>query len=265
MTAARWILAALALWAFLAWGAHRMRFHPMRHPDGDWRAQERLGALDIGLTAWDGVKLHGWWVQPENPRTATLFLHGNAGNVTHRADSFEALRQAGSAVLCIDYRGYGKSEGSPSEPGLYRDAEAAYQVLRQRGWAAERIVLHGESLGTAVAVELATRVPAAGVVLEAPFPSLQAVAREVLPVIGPLLIWGFDSGSRIANIKAPLLVIHGRRDDIIPYPLGEQLFAAARAPKRLVALETAGHNDIASAGGAPYRDALRDFHVSLGR
>ena len=111
------------------------------------------------LQAADGVKLHAWWLKAPGSRVATLFLHGNAGNVTHRAGHMLAIAEAGSSVLVIDYRGYGRSEGRPDEAGLYADAEAAYQHLLAAGYTPDRIVLHGESLGTAVAVELASRRP----------------------------------------------------------------------------------------------------------
>ena len=160
-----WLVGAVVIYGLLYWLAGRSVYYPMRHPDGMWELQQQTGAADVWLTATDGVKVHAWWTPAREARFATLFLHGNAGNVTHRTGHIGEITAAGSSILVIDYRGYGKSEGSPSEAGLYRDAGAAYDHLTAAGYKPDRIVVHGESLGTAVAVELAARRPCAGVVL----------------------------------------------------------------------------------------------------
>jgi fermentation-respiration switch protein FrsA (DUF1100 family) len=207
------------------------------------------------------VRLHAWWVPSANARVSTLLLHGNAGNLTHRAPYMLLLKAAGSSVLALDYRGYGRSDGRPSEKGLYADADAAYEHLKSRG---SPIVIHGESLGSAVAVELACRRPCAGLVLEAPFTSARDVAATVLPGIGPLLVSGFDSKQRIARLRTPLLVLHGDRDEVIPFRLGRALFDAAPEPKTFWTVRGAGHNDLVDAAGLEYRDRLRRFYESLG-
>lgn len=254
------LLVVAGLWAALAWLAHRSAFFPMRHPQGWWSVQRDLGAEDVWLTARDGVKLHAWWLEAPEARAVTLFLHGNAGNVTHRGAAMREIVGAGSSVLLLDYRGYGKSGGTPSEGGLYRDADAAYDWLIGRGVRADRIVLHGESLGTAVAVDLAARRPCRALVLEAPFPSARAVAGSVLPGIGPLVMWGFDSKSKIAAVHVPLLVIQGESDEVIDIALGRELFAAAKEPKTFWALPRGGHNNIVEAAGPEYRKRLREFY-----
>lgn len=243
-----------------------MTFHPAAYPDGWWDLADRLGAEDVSLEAVDGVRLHAWRVPAAGEAAAatTLFLHGNAGNLTHRIAHIEAIARAGSDLLILDYRGYGKSEGSPSEEGLYRDAAAAYDWLVESGAPADRIVCHGESLGTAVAADLATRRPCAGVILEAPFPSRAAVAARVLPVLGPLLARGFDTAAKLATIEAPVLVVHGTADGVIPHSLGRETFAAAREPKELWSLPGAGHNDIVERAGAEYGRRLRAFYRGLG-
>ncbi|MCC6392204.1 MAG: alpha/beta fold hydrolase, partial [Bryobacterales bacterium] len=190
---ARLGLVAAGGYAALSFLAHRSIYYPMRYPEGWWNEQRSLGAEDVQIVTRDGVKLHGWWKETRGSEIATLFLHGNAGNVSHRGRSIRAITEAGSSVLALDYRGYGKSEGSPSETGLYADADAAYDWLIGKGYDAARLILHGESLGTAVAVELASRRSSRGLILEAPFPSARAVAGTVLPVVGPALVWGFDS------------------------------------------------------------------------
>jgi hypothetical protein len=259
-----YLLIAAAGFVLLMWLANRSLFYPLRYPHGEWDLQAALGARDIVVNAPKFVRLHAWWVQPENPRGVTLFLHGNAGNVTHRATALLALKEAGMAVLLIDYRGYGKSTGSPSEQGLYEDALAAYGVLLSSGWQPRRIVLHGESLGTAVAIDLAARRECAGVVLEAPFPSARAVAARVLPFLGPLLVWGLASDEKIGRVRAPLLFFHGDRDEVIPYDLGRALYDRAPGVKYFETVPGAGHNDLPLTAGPAYIERLRRFYSSLG-
>lgn len=256
-----WLVAAAAGWCLLAWMANRSAYFPMKYPEGDWEEREKVGAEDVWMAS-DGARLHGWWKQTEGARAAVLFLHGNAGNVSHRATAIEDLAAAGAAVMVIDYRGYGRSEGWPTERGLYQDADAGYEWLRAKGWGEDRIVLVGESLGSAVAVELASRKSCAGVVLEAPFPSARAVAARVLPVLGPALVWGFDSLSRIAEMRAPLLIIHGDRDEVIDYDLGMALYNAAPGPKAHWTVQGGHHNDLHCVNPAAYRERLRTFMMN---
>lgn len=254
------ILAALA--GALVWLANRSAFFPMRYPAGEWTRQTEAGAQDAWFTTSDHVRIHAWWKPLPGARAVTLFLHGNAGNVTHRAAAMREIAAAGNAVLVPDYRGYGRSNGRPTEQGLYRDADAAYEWLIAQGWPPRRIILHGESLGTSIATDLAARRACAGLILEAPFPSARAVAARVLPLIGPLLVWGFDTRAKIAHVHAPLLVIHGTADEVIDYTLGQELFAAASEPKTLWAIPGAHHNDIAATAGPAYREHLRSFMMN---
>ncbi len=259
-----WPLLGAFSYGVLYFFVQRSVYFPFKYPQGFWEAQSQLGAADVWLRASDGVRLNAWWFAPREARLATLFLHGNAGNVTHRAGHIQEITAAGSALLVLDYRGYGRSEGRPSEKGLYADAEAAYQHLLTTGYRPEQIVLHGESLGSAVAVDLAARRPCGGVVLEAPFTSARDVAARVLPVLGPLLIWSYNSKEKIERVRAPLLIMHGDRDEVIPFDLGRALFERAREPKTFWAVPGAGHNDIVPAAGAAYRERLRSFYQSLG-
>jgi hypothetical protein len=256
------ILALFAAVAALAWLANRSAFFPMQYPAGDWTGQTALGAQDVWLTTSDGLKIHAWWKPLAGAKAVTLFLHGNAGNVTHRAAAMVEIASAGNAVLVPDYRGYGRSGGRPTEQGLYRDADAAYDWLLARGWAAGQIILHGESLGTSVATDLAARRRCAGLILEAPFPSARAVAAHVLPVVGPILVWGFDTRKKIRALRAPLLIIHGASDEIIDFALGQEVFAAAPSPKQFWAVAGAHHNDIAATAGSAYRERLRSFMMN---
>jgi fermentation-respiration switch protein FrsA (DUF1100 family) len=262
----RFLLVGLLMaivYGALRFAANSAVYHPLRYPDGLWNLQREIGATEVWLTARDGVKVNAWWIVAPGARLVTVFFHGNAGNLTHRIEHMRAIIGAGSSLLLLDYRGYGKSEGKPSEAGLYMDADAAYQWLIDQGHAPERIVIQGESLGTAVAVDLAARKACAGVVLEAPFNSASQVAAGILPLLGPLIMRGFDSKAKIGKVRARLLIIHGDRDEIIHYELGRDLFAAAPEPKSFWTVEGAGHNDLLVVAGGGYRQHLEAFYASL--
>jgi hypothetical protein len=227
-------------------------------------AQLGLPAEDIWFVAEDGVRLHGWFVPaPGAAEVTLLWFHGNAGNISHRLDHLRRLRDRLTVHICIvDYRGYGRSEGRPSEAGLYRDARAALAgVRRDPRVRPDRIVYFGQSLGTAVAVELAIHETPLGLVLESPFTSLRAMGRVVYPWLPVNLLVGnqFDSLSRIPQARAPLLILHGDRDEVVPFAQGRQLFEAAAGPKFFHAIRGAGHNDTYLVGGPPYLDAWHAF------
>ena len=263
----RFVLVGLVLlvivYGLLRFAVSGAVYYPLRYPDGWWNRQGEVGAAEVWLTTRDGVKLNAWWIAPPGSRLATVFFHGNGGNLTHRVDHMRAIVSAGSALLILDYRGYGKSEGKPSESGLYADADAAYQWLIDRGYAAKQIVIHGESLGAAVAVDLAARKPCAGVVLEAPFNSGAQVAASVLPVIGPLLMREFDSKAKVGKIRAPMLFMQGERDKVIPYKLGRDLYDAAPEPKSFWTIDGAGHNNLLDVAGDRYREHLVAFYATI--
>ena len=258
-----WPAVALSAYGLLWFLAGRSVYFPFKYPQGQWDLQPVLGAEDAWIEASDGVKLHGWWIGRPDAAVTTLHLHGNGGNITHRAAIAREIVRAGSSILLLDYRGYGRSEGRPSEAGLYRDSDAAYDYLIAKGVRPDRLVIHGESLGSAVAVDLAVRKPSAGLVLEAPFTSARAVAARVLPGLGPWLIGGFDSKSKIQKVRVPLLLIHGDRDEVIDYELGRELFEAAPEPKRFWSVEGARHNDLLHTSGDEYRRRLAEFYSSL--
>jgi len=256
-------LIAGTAFAALSYWANRSVYYPSKYPDGYWNEQSRLGAADVWLNTADGVRIHAWQVHQGNV-LVTLFFHGNAGNLTYREPHSREITSAGSSILMLDYRGYGKSTGRPTEHGLYADADAAYDYLLKAGYRPAQIVIHGESLGSAVAVDLASRRPCAGIVLEAPFASARDVAQTVLPVVGPMLVWGFNSREKIGRVRAPMLFIQGDRDEIIPLRLGQALYAAAPEPKSFWVVPGAGHNDIVEEGGAAYGQKLRAFYQTLG-
>ncbi|MEN6532855.1 MAG: alpha/beta hydrolase [Bryobacteraceae bacterium] len=265
MTKAFAWLAIAGITYGVAWlVANRAIYYPMKYPAGWWEARTQAGATDVWLTAADGVRLHAWWIPLPESKIATLYLHGNAGNLSHRIGHLREITAAGSSVFIIDYRGYGRSEGHPTEKGLYADAEAGYRHLVNAGYVPEEIILHGESLGTAVAVDLASRLKCGGVVLEAPFTSAGDVAGSMLPVLGRGLVWGFDSERKISNVHAPVLIFHGDNDEVIPYRLGRRLFEAANEPKFFRPVPGAGHNDIVETAGERYREWLSEFYRNIG-
>ncbi len=197
----------------------------------------------VRLRATDGVDLSAWWIPAQASRGALVFAHGNGGNMSHRLDKAAHLRSLGLSVLLFDYRGYGGSGGAPTEEGTYADMDAALDhVVRRRDAAPPRVVLYGESLGGAVAVEAATRHACAAVVVESTFTSLRAMARHYYPLVpSGLLRLRYDSAGRIGAVRCPVLVLHSREDDIVPYAMGRALFAAAREPKRFADLR-GSHN-----------------------
>jgi fermentation-respiration switch protein FrsA (DUF1100 family) len=223
---------------------------------------------DLQFRAADGTRLHGWLV-PGGGEASLLWFHGNAGNISHRVELLRELHDHLEATIFIlEYRGYGDSEGTPSEEGLYLDAEAALKAMTSHaGIPAEQVVLFGQSLGAAVAVELATRQVPSGLVLESAFTSVRDMARHHYPwlPVASLLRNRFDSLSKIERAKTPLLMIHGENDRITPLRMGEALFGAAREPKRFQLIQGADHNDVHLLGRREYFAALRQFLSELRR
>ena len=258
-----WLIALALACVALYYLANRAIYYPMKFPHGLWEMQTQLGASDVWLDTPDHVRLHGWWVPSPGSRFATLFLHGNAGNLTHRAAQMREIVAAGSSVLILDYRGYGRSQGWPTEKGLYTDSEAGYIYLLGLGYHARDIILHGESLGCAVAIDLASRRPCAGLILEAPFSSASDVAATILPVIGPALVRSYNSLPKIRWLLMPKLFIQGDRDEVIPSRLAQKLYTASQGPKSFWIIEGAGHNDVLATAGPAYREHLRSFYASL--
>lgn len=200
---------------------------------------------DIWLQTTDGARIHGWYLPHPEPRGTLLFLHGNAGNIGDRLESLAIFHRLKLNVLIIDYRGYGKSEGSPGESESYADAEAAWRHLVEvRRIPANRIVLFGRSMGGAVAAWLADRVSPAGLILESTFTSVPDMAAKVYPVFPVRLLARIrlDARASLAGVSAPVLVIHSANDEIVPLAHGRALFDAAKEPKRFLELR-GGHND----------------------
>ena len=263
----RWLLALVVGTAILAAGigmrkslVETMLYHPAA---GTAHAPERFGidADEIRLVSEDGVHLHAYHLRAPGSTRALLFLHGNAGNAAHRLPNADALRRLGVDVLLIDYRGYGFSEGNPSEAGLNADARAGLDYLTgSLGFDTQRVVLFGRSLGGAVAVDVAQDRELGGLILESTFSSLADVAsRHFTPVARYFTRGGYASAEKISRVRAPLLFFHGDNDRIVPYELGKRLFAAAPEPKAFETLAGAGHNDTLQVGGVIYLERIGAF------
>jgi uncharacterized protein len=218
-----------------------------------------LDFVDVTIHTEDGERLHGWWVRSRAPSLGHVLLcHGNAGNVGDRLPHVELLTAAGFDVLAFDYRGYGRSTGRPSEQGLYRDARAARDALqRQAGVDPARVFYLGESLGGAVALALALELPPAGLILQSAFTSVRDMARLHYPLIPPALVPdAYPSLRRIGRLRAPLLVLHGERDEIVPVMHADALLEAAAGPKRMQHFAGAGHNDLVVGAGPAWVQAI---------
>ncbi len=237
-------------------------YHPAPWIDRDWARVSGLPLQEVWFQAEDGTKLFGWYVENRTTPVVLLWCHGNAGNIIHRLENLVELYRWGFSVLLFDYRGYGRSQGRPTEEGMYQDALAAYDYLSsERQVAPERLLLFGRSLGGAVASHVASKKPAAGLILESVFPSVATVARAHyfgLPVDW-LLGAEFNLADRLAALSMSVLVIHGDRDNIVPIELGRQVFEAAREPKAFYLVPGADHNDLSMIGGRAYFQRLRQF------
>ncbi|MCG8457053.1 MAG: lysophospholipase [Holophagales bacterium] len=250
---------------------HRHMFAPTRHPEGDWDpAAQGLGAEDVWLESEDGTRLHGWWMplpsagrSPAREPMTVVYCHGNSGNMSGRIDVFQGLHRLGVHVFAFDYRGYGRSDGSPSEAGVCADVRAALDhVVEVLGVPWHRILLFGHSLGGAVAIHGALHRPdIAGLVVQSSFTQVTDMARHFFPDIPVHWITrnGFRSEETVARLEMPKLFIHGGADPTVPFEHGERLFAAAAEPKIWLPVARAGHNDVHLWGGLRYLTYLLRF------
>jgi fermentation-respiration switch protein FrsA (DUF1100 family) len=241
----------------------RLLYYP-NMPTRELMATPTQTGLDyeaVTLHTDDGVRLSAWFIPHPLPRATLLFLHGNAGNLSHRLESIRLFHDLGLAVFIIDYRGYGQSEGRPSEAGTYRDAAAAWDYLiGERHLAAHEIVIFGRSLGAAIAAELASHTRPAALIIESAFTSVPNMAARLYPWLPVrwLSRYRYDTQGALETIACPVLIIHSREDDIIPYAEGEQLYAHAREPKRFMELH-GGHGDGFLVSRDIYERGLDDF------
>lgn len=216
---------------------------------------------DVFFMTKDNLKLNGWFIPAKNPHTVVLYFHGNAGNISHRIEIAKFFNEKNFSFFIIDYRGFGRSQGSPFELGTYLDALAAYEYLvKVKGIPAEKIVLYGKSLGAAVAIDLASKVKAGALICESGFTSSASVARDIYKFIP---VWLFvtqkyDSLKKVGKIDTPKLFIHSKNDEIIPFRHTERLFETAKEPKEFYVMR-GGHNDAFYIYNAECMQKISDF------
>jgi fermentation-respiration switch protein FrsA (DUF1100 family) len=260
------VIVAVLIWSVIAMiFEERFIFFPDKYPSGRYKESPRVPNLvDCWITAEDGVKLHGWYVSNDSAIATLVIAHGNAGNISHRLDILQALQHTGFNVLMFDYRGYGRSDGSPSEDGTYKDGRAAFDYVQGLpNIDPYRIIIWGTSLGGAVAVDIATQRQAAGLILESTFTSAKDLAAIHYPFLPAryFIRTKLNSIDKIANIHIPLLVIHGTKDELVPMHLGKKLFAAANEPKEFYEIFNADHNNTFFIDKANYLNRVREFVV----
>ncbi|KFC66517.1 Alpha/beta superfamily hydrolase precursor [Bosea sp. LC85] len=242
--------------AFLAllYVMQRELLYPRDPARADIAVANLPGVEETPLTAADGERLIAWVVPPREGKPVLLFFHGNAGNFATpiRQARFRGLSEDGTGLFAVNYRGYGGSSGRPSEEGLLLDARAAYDAAVTR-FGVDRLVGYGESLGTGVVLKLAAERPLRAVILEAPYLSTAAVAQLAYPFVPVawLMKDQFRSDAVIGRVTAPLLVLHGGRDGVIPFAQGQALYEMANMPKRFVRFPTGGHEDLPAHGSLP--------------
>ena len=258
------VVSVLLINVYMYFQQPRMIFYPFRElfqTPADWG----LEFEDVTVRTKDGVQLHGWYIPHPQSQQVLLFFHGNAGNISHRRDSIEIFHRLGLNVFIIDYRGYGKSQDKPGEQGLYQDATAAWDFLTaEKGFSSKQIIIFGRSLGGVIAAKLASEVQARGLILESTFSSARDFARVVFPILARL-VWiryDFNTVESIQRVTAPVLVFHSPEDEIMPFHLGQKVFAAANQPKRFVRLR-GDHNYGFIKSQPEYEQALKNWLEGL--
>ncbi len=224
----------------------------------DWH----LNYDEVYFDTEDDTRLHGWFFPLKGDTPVILFCHGNAGNISHRLENISLLLDQNLQVFIFDYRGYGKSNGRPSEAGLYRDGLAAYDfLLKIKHIPPERIVLFGRSLGASAAIEISLKRDVRSIIIESAFTSTKEMAKTMFlfNVFAFLLPPNYNNLEKIAQVSVPKLIIHGENDKIVPFSMGQKLFDAASQPKYFFPIRRAGHNDTYVFGGGAYFETLAAF------
>jgi len=256
--------------AYIGWGAVLYCLQPKlvyRPVKGLAYTPEALGIdfEDVVFESGDGVELNGWWIPAEDSRFVVLFCHGNGGNMAHRLDSINILVNLGLSCFIFDYRGYGNSGGKPSEQGTYLDARAAYEwLLNERQVRAEKVVVFGRSLGGSVAAHLAREITPRGLALESSFTSYVDMGRRFYPYmpVARFARFGYSTIGYLKDVHCPVLLIHSRADEVVPFEFALELYKAANEPKELVEIY-GGHNDGFLTSGRLYQQAWCKWLDSL--
>ena len=259
----RVVILAIIFIAAVRYMESKSMFFPMKQMTSSPR-DVGLSYEDIYFTTSDNKKINAWFIPSRGARFTVLFSNGNAGNISHRLEKISIMNEMGLNVFIFDYRGYGKSEGVPSEQGLYRDINAAYGYLvDSRGISGGDIILYGESIGGGVVIELARSKPVGAIITEAAFTSVKDMARMAFPII-PHAVFAsrFDNLDKLEEIKCPKLIIHSADDEIVPFSQGERLFAAASEPKKFLKLR-GGHNTAFWDSVEEYKGGIKSFIASL--
>ena len=260
------LLAGLACYLLLVLVVYLMQARMLYLADVPGRSLDRtpteIGSeyRDVWIRTTDGVRLHGWNIPGDSDRVL-LFFHGNAGNISHRLESIRQFLQLGLSVLIIDYRGYGQSEGRTTEQGIYRDADAAWRYLTEiNDTPEERIIVFGRSMGASAAAYLAARHRPLALIIESTFTSVPDIAREYYPWLPVRWLSRLQHSARdfVREVESPVLVIHSRDDEIVPFRHGEAIFAAARDPKSFLEIHGT-HNDAYLRDEQNYLTGLRSF------
>lgn len=258
------VVVAIIFWSIITMiFENRFIFFPDKYPVGFYNTSSRIpNLIDCWIVTEDSIKIHGWFAPTDSAIATLVIAHGNAGNISHRIDIIYTLQKIGFNVMMFDYRGYGRSEGSPDEEGIYKDGRAAFDyALKLPEVNPQRVIFWGTSLGGAVAVDVAMHRKVCALILESTFTSAKDMAKIHYPFLPTRFIMRseFNSKDKLPKIKVPLLMIHGKEDEIVPIVLGKELFAAANEPKEFYEINKAGHNDTYLIGGKEYFIRIRNF------
>lgn len=258
------ILIVAGVFLYVRWLESRSLFYPVKEVGFTPRD---IGAPyeEITFTTPDGVKLRGWLIRSNDNGRTVLYCHGNAGNIGDRMPKLKILRELGLNVFIFDYRGYGESEGKPSEEGVYLDARAAYDHLTGRpDIDKDHIAVYGVSLGGAVAIDLAVNRKIAGMVIDSSFTSAREMAQRLYPFLPSFFMKArFDSASKVKDTRVPKLFLHSREDTVVPFAIGEKLFRAAAEPKEFVEVK-GPHGESNAYDAAVFREAMKTFFEKIG-
>jgi hypothetical protein len=257
------LFAVIGLFIYVKYLEARSLFYPSKKIEYTPR-EIGLGFTDTYFKTEDGKTINAWFIPAKEAKYTILFFHGNGGNISHRLDKIKILNNLGLNIFIIDYRGYGKSEGKPSEKGVYLDAGAAYDYLvKIKGINPDSIIIYGESLGGAVAIELCTKVRAKALITEEAFSNISDMGKIMYPYIPSFFVSDkFNSLARIEKINLPKLFIHSRNDNLVPFELGEKLYKKAKEPKQLAAI-TGDHNHAFLESEKDYTGYIREFVKGL--